>query len=150
MIVFLDSGPLGLLVHARGGQNAMRCREWCEALIAADIVVCIPEIADYEVRRELIRLNFDWSIRRLNALEHSLSYRPITTAVMRLAAEYWAHARSRGRPTTDRFALDGDAILSAQALETAREEHDAVTIATTNVGHLSRFADARPWQDIQP
>lgn len=44
-------------------------------------------------------------------------------------------------------ALDGDVILAAQALLVANEGNEVI-IATTNVGHLSRFVDAREWQDI--
>ena len=38
-------------------------------------------------------------------------------------------------------------ILAAQAI-LVKNEGNEVTIATTNVGHLSRFVDAREWQDI--
>jgi hypothetical protein len=65
------------------------------------------------------------------------------------AAEFWAQARRQGRPTTVDAALDGDVILSAQAVVLA-QQGDPVDIATTNVGHRSRFAVAQRWQDIQP
>ena len=58
------------------------------------------------------------------------------------AAELWAQARQQGYPTADPQALDGDVILAAQALTL----HGIV--ATDNVGHLARFVDARPWQEI--
>jgi hypothetical protein len=38
-------------------------------------------------------------------------------------------------------------ILAAQA-ELAAEEGHEVTVATTNVGHLGRFVDAREWETI--
>ncbi|MEX2261699.1 MAG: hypothetical protein WD696_07095 [Bryobacteraceae bacterium] len=43
----------------------------------------IPEIADYEVRRELLRAGKEKGLGRLDAL-------PITTPVMLKAAEFWA------------------------------------------------------------
>ena len=38
-------------------------------------------------------------------------------------------------------------ILAAQA-EMIRSGGDDVTIATTNVGHLSRFVPAQAWQEV--
>ncbi|NEQ67432.1 MAG: hypothetical protein F6K21_18370 [Symploca sp. SIO2D2] len=64
------------------------------------------------------------------------------------AAELWAQARNTGRPTADPKALDGDVILAAQAILVA-EEGNEVIVATTNVGHLSQFIDAREWRLIQ-
>ncbi|MEG3877699.1 hypothetical protein QT972_09990 [Microcoleus sp. herbarium7] len=60
----------------------------------------------------------------------------------------WAEARRRGRPTADPKALDGDVILAAQAILVANEGHEVI-IATTNVGHLSQFVDARQWRQIE-
>jgi predicted nucleic acid-binding protein len=74
-------------------------------------------------------------------------YLPITTEVMLKAAELWATARQGGYPTAAPDALDGDVILAAQAILVENEGNE-VTIATTNVGHLSRFIDACNWQDI--
>ena len=64
-----------------------------------------------------------------------------------LAADYWAQARNMGRPTAENRALDGDMILVAQAV-LARTMDANVVIASDNVGHLSLFADARPWRSI--
>ena len=66
---------------------------------------------------------------------------------MLLAAELWAEARRRGRPTADPKELDCDVVLAAQAGLIARAWDEPV-IATTNVGHLTLFADARAWQEI--
>ncbi|MEQ9373002.1 MAG: hypothetical protein RIG63_28870 [Coleofasciculus chthonoplastes F3-SA18-01] len=108
----------------------------------------LPEIADYEVRRELLRVGKVVSIRRLDQLKAAITYRPITTAVMLKAAELWAEARRRGKPTADSKALDGDVILAAQAI-LVEEEGNEVIVATTNVRHLSQFVDAREWRLIQ-
>ena len=107
--------------------------------------VLIPEIADYEVRRELLRANKARGLARLDALAGLLEYLPLTTAAMRQAAVFWAQARQQGRPTADDKALDGDVILAAQAMTLGAAD---VVIATTNVGHLSRFAPAALWPDI--
>jgi hypothetical protein len=44
-------------------------------------------------------------------------------------------------------ALDGDVILAGQAMTLPISD---VLIATTNVGHLSRFVPAETWQNIRP
>ena len=51
-------------------------------------------------------------------------------------------------PTAHPKELDGDVILAAQGLLVG-EGGEEVVIATTNVGHLSRFVDAREWRDIE-
>ena len=55
--VVLDSTPLGILCHPRNPPHVMACRQWVESLLLAGRRVVVPEIADYEVRRELIRIN---------------------------------------------------------------------------------------------
>lgn len=146
-IVLLDSGPLGLATNPRAAFEARRCTQWMQSLVGQGLDVAIPEIADYEVRRELLRGGKTAGIRRLDALKALSHYAPITTEAMLLAAEYWARVRRQGRPTADDRALDGDVILAAQATILA-QQGDEVVIATTNVRHLSLFAEAREWQDI--
>lgn len=68
-------------------------------------------------------------------------------------ADFWAAARQLGLLTADKLALDADVVLAAQAATldvTAWEMPNAqVIIATSNVGHLSRFVDAQEWPNIQ-
>jgi hypothetical protein len=66
---------------------------------------------------------------------------------MRQAATLRAQARQQGQPTAGDKTIDGDMILVAQAITLAEP---TVAIATTNVGHLSRFITAESWQNIQP
>ncbi|EDX71785.1 hypothetical protein MC7420_6871 [Coleofasciculus chthonoplastes PCC 7420] len=66
---------------------------------------------------------------------------------MRQAAQLWAQARQQGQPTAGDKTIDGDMILIAQAMTLAIPD---VVIATTNVGHLSRFIAAELWQNITP
>ena len=49
-LVFLDSGPLGLLTNPRGRPKSDQCRQWVKNLAAAGVRVFVPEIADYEGR----------------------------------------------------------------------------------------------------
>ena len=56
------------------------------------------------------------SIARLNGLQATFHYLPITTTAMLRAADLWADARRTGFSTGDPNKLDIDVILSAQAL----------------------------------
>ena len=143
MIVLLDAGPLGMISNPNASITNSACYQWMESLVLNGDEVLVPEIADYEVRRELLRARKIHGLARLDILKNSLGYLPLTTPVMLKAAELWAQARNSGLPTADPKALDCDVILAAQALE-----KDGI-VATENVGHLARFVDARDWRDIQ-
>lgn len=145
--VVLDTGPLGLLCHPAGGADARRAQGWARELVGAGVVLVVPEIADYELRRELLRAGRRTSVMRLEVLEDALAYAPLTTAVMRAAAQLWADARNAGRPTAAPEALDGDVILAAQA-GALSTPGDSTVVATTNPAHLVRYIDARDWAEI--
>lgn len=144
-VVFLDAGPIGLVTNPKLSPESTLCTRWLQTLITSNIRVIIPEIADYEVRRELLRANKVRGIARLDELTNSVEYLPITTAAMRQAAMFWAQARQQGQPTAGDKTIDSDMILAAQAMTLDVVD---VVIATTNVGHLSRFAPADLWQKI--
>ena len=147
MVILLDAGPLGLITNPRASQETRECNQWLESLALKGILVKIPEIADFEVRRELLRADKFKGIGRLNDLQKYLDYVPLTTQTMLKAAQFWAQVRKQGMPTADDKALDGDVILAAQATLIQDEGHEVI-IATTNVGHLSRLAQAKIWRDI--
>lgn len=92
-VVLLDAGPLGLVTNPRRSPQAISCAGWLQTLVAAGWRVIVPEIADYEVRRELLRANKARGIGQLDALARLLEYLPITTAAMRQAARFWVQAR---------------------------------------------------------
>jgi len=146
-VVVLDSGPLGMLTHRGGVQEIDACKLWLSRLLREGSRVIVPEIADYEIRCELLRAEKSHGIARLDALILALEYSPLTTSTMRRAAELWAELRQAGKPTADPKALDVDVILSAQAL-TLGLEREQIVVATTNVGHLSRLVPAALWQDL--
>jgi predicted nucleic acid-binding protein len=56
----------------------------------------ISEVADYELRRELIRIRATRSLARLDELSRELRYVPVTTATWRSAANLWAWLRCYG------------------------------------------------------
>ncbi len=143
----MDSGPLGMITNPRSTPLTLECQLWLDSLPSMGYKAVLPELADYEVRRELIRAGKVAGIRQLDLLKTLIQYLPISTDAMLLAAQLWADARLRGRPTADPNSLDGDVILAAQAILLANQGNEVV-IATTNVGHLSQFVDAREWRLI--
>lgn len=146
-VIVLDTGVLGLATNPRGKPDAVACARWILDLVANREVVVVPEIADYELRRELILHHKLAGLAHLEAIRAQTSYVPLNTQAMLLAADLWAQARRQGRKTADDKALDGDVILAAQA-SLLTHLGDEIVIATTNVKHLSLFVDARLWQDI--
>jgi hypothetical protein len=54
---------------------------------------------------------------------------------------------TQGQPTAGDKTIDGDMILVAQAITLGVPD---IVIATTNVGHLSRFIAAELWQNVAP
>ncbi|MDJ1183259.1 type II toxin-antitoxin system VapC family toxin [Roseofilum casamattae] len=145
--IILDSAPVGLITNPKATPIALRCQQWLLGLIDRDYEVVLPEIVDYEVRRELLRANKVNGLARLDRLRSELVYLPITSEVMLKAAQLWAEARHKGKPTADNKALDGDVILAAQALSLEDDGHE-VLVATSNVKHLSLFVKAKLWENI--
>ena len=149
LTIFLDTGPLGIVTNPKANQETKECVTWLKSCLANGARVCIPEICDYELRRELIRADKAKGLGRLDAIIQSVDYVPLSTAMMRKAAEFWANARKSGKPTAPDHALDGDVILAAQAALSVTSE-DELVVATTNIGHLATFVNAKLWRDITP
>jgi predicted nucleic acid-binding protein len=144
-VVLLDTGIIGLITNPKRAPESLACNCWLQILIKAAIRVILPEIADYEVRRELLRANKIKGIKRLDELANLIEYLAITTDAMGKAALFWAQARQQGQPTAGDKTIDGDMILIAQAVTLSVKN---LIIVTTNVGHLSKFVRADLWQNI--
>lgn len=145
-VVVLDAGPTGIFVNPKSHGLPVAARQWAADLLAAGCRIVLPEISDYEVRRELIRGGLTRSLLLLDSLARQVEYLPIATPHMRDAADLWAQARQAGRPTAPDPALDGDVILAAQA----RSLGVPFVVATTNAAHLSRYVPAADWLTITP
>ena len=115
-------------------------------MLQRGVSVVVPEIVDYEIRRELLRANKQQGLQRLDRLIGALEYAPLTTPAMKLAAQFWAQARRTGNATTDDRHLDCDVILAAQA-NLSHRDGDTCVIATTNVRHLQLFVPAQHWEE---
>jgi len=145
--ILLDSSPLGLLSNPIRGAEVIAISDWMTDCLAAGHKLYIPEVIDYELRRELLRASKARGIARLDGLTTVLRYLPITTAAMLRAADLWAMARRTGVPTGDPKKLDIDVILAAQALTLSAPARDII-VATSNVAHISRFVAADLWTNI--
>jgi predicted nucleic acid-binding protein len=147
LIVLLDSGPLWRLCSAQLSDENQRCARWLLDLLMRGHRVTIPEIVDYEIRREALRARNLRALTRLDELGQSLGYAAVTTDVMRRAAEFWASARERGFPTGPEAGLDVDVILAAQAAGTT-DPSEGTVVATENPRHIALFVPALHWHDV--
>ena len=145
-VLFLDSGPLGLLTHPQRSEEVIAVADWLSRCLLSGSRVIVPAIVYYELKRELLRAKKAFGIGRLDAFVNATPgrYLPLSDEALRLAAELWAHSRQEGCPTADSKALDIDVLIAAQALPLRGE----VIIATTNPKHLSQFITAKPWSEI--
>jgi predicted nucleic acid-binding protein len=130
----LDTHPLSQVTHPKVDP---RIQIWLQSLRKDQITIRIPEIADCELRRELLRQRKHKSIDRLNKLSQ-IYLIPITPETMQKAAELWAWVRNQGKPTASKDSLDGDVILAAQAIIQLRSFKEVI-IVTTNLKHILRF-----------
>jgi predicted nucleic acid-binding protein len=145
--IFLDSSPLSILANPAQSLEVIEITQWVAECDSAGHHIIIPEIVDYEVRRELLRLNKSRSLSILDTLKNDLTYLPLNSAAITKAAELWALTRQQGKPTADDSNIDIDVILAAQIITSGLKEMDAI-VATVNLRHLSLFVAAEHWRDI--
>ena len=145
-VYLLDTGILGRITHPKGKGNKSVV-EWFRTMLLRQEEIRIPEICDYELRRELLHNGFMRSIQLLDAYCSAVGLLPINSSVMKKAAQLWADSRKQGKVTAPPEALDGDVILAAQAIYIAKEGFQP-TVVTENVRHLAWFTNAQEWQDV--
>jgi len=146
-LFILDAGPLGLATNSRDSGEAGRCRAWIRSALIEGSRVMVPEVVDYEVRRELIRAGRTKGLARLDVLVDQLGRLRIDSQAWHRAAELWADARRSGKPTAAPNALDAD-LLTASIAQLATEGGWRVVVVTDNPNHLGRFVDARDWRTL--
>lgn len=147
----LDATVVSSLCTPRDKSRHQELARWFVAFVrraGERLIVAIPEIVDYEVRRGLLHLAVKEGRDALNAVTDledligTCQYLPLNTPVMRSASRLWAEARARGQPTAADDRLDADSILAAQA------QAVGATIVTDNIRHLAQFGPAKRWKDI--
>jgi predicted nucleic acid-binding protein len=127
---------LGQICHPR---KHAEVRVWFRRAVVEHELL-ISEFADYELRRELLRIDSRRSLNRLDELTRELQYIPVTTATWRAAARLWADQRRVGRPTGE--GTDGDLFLVVQARE------ELAAIVTLNEKHFAGLIDVHTWQSV--
>jgi len=149
VIVFLDSGVIYSLINTSNVKKVIDCQEWFYALLGRGVLFVSSAICEYEIKRELIRRNQLKELNNLNEIKQWFNFLEVDENVWNMAAKNWAKARNMGIPTADNLSLDADMVICAtwQILQ-EKWEGRYVVIATNNVKHLSHFANADIWENI--
>ena len=142
--VILDTGSLSLVAAPVGICLGDQSKAWFTALEDIGCRFYVPQMADYEVRRELIRAGKTESVVMLDefiATEPD-RYRLLTAADVARAAGFWARLRNANRGGSPQEALDADLLIAAQAEALAEETRlQGVVVATSNVRASGRRHD---------
>lgn len=146
MRLAIDTCVLSVLCNQRHPDHG-DARIWLQKRASVPgVEVYVPAIADYELRRGLLHAKLRDNKTRCRGIEHldslcsTLRFLPIDNAALRRAADLWADARHRGKPTASAQSLDADVILAAQALIIG------ATVVTDNQKHLSRYCAVEDWK----
>lgn len=156
-IIGLDSGPLGLVTHPKipPPPSVASALQWINEWSRAGCRFIVPAVADFEVRRELVRAGKFDGVASLDTFNHAQPdrYLPLTDSALKRGADLWAQARNRGVLPADPKELNADVLIAAQMQEYAYINgltDVEIVIATVNVGHLALFVPAKAWTEIQP
>lgn len=153
MIIFIDTGVLGLLSSPNDRKEVTNCKEWLYSFLAKGVNIVSSDICDYEVRRGIfIGIKSDSrkdGLHNLDNLHNLINFLPVSPMIFRYSAELWAETRRQGLPTAEAENIDADVIIGAtcQLLEQDYPGQKLV-VATTNVKHLSLFIEAKEWSEI--
>lgn len=105
MIVFLNSGILGVISSPRNIGGAKGCKEWLYHLLSRSTYLVSLDICDYEVRRSLLLASLIYQtiqgIGNLDAFQQVIEFLPLTKSVIREAAQLWAEVRCQGISTAE-------------------------------------------------
>jgi len=111
----IDTGILGKMTHPNANEKHRDLIFKLIKFLENGHEIVIPEISDYELRREFLLQKRTKSIKKLDEWEETVTYLPLHTRMIKRASQLWADIREKGKPTADKHALDGDVILVAQA-----------------------------------
>jgi len=136
--LLLDTVIVGRICHPR---KYAEVRAWL-AQVSAEHEPLLSEVADYELRRELLRIGARRGLAHLDELSRELRYIPVTTATWRAAASLWALLRRTGKAAAADQALDGDVLIAAQAIA------DEATVVTSNKRHFEPLVPVLDWDEV--
>lgn len=157
MIVILDSNILALLVapidkklseDEKLAKDSYQCTKWFYGLLSKGAYVTSSDMCDYEIRRELIRINSK-SVRELDELRNLIEFQNVTFAVLEKAADIWAEAREMSQSNKVKDNIDVDCILAAHWY-LLKEQYPGrkVIIATKNIKDFQSITECDLWQNI--
>jgi predicted nucleic acid-binding protein len=139
--LLFDTGVLGALCHPRKHADV---KLWYRGLLGVRRdTLYLPALADFELRRELLRLGATASLRALDRLATEIVYIPLTDAMLRDAAALWAGLWRTGHPLGTADSLSADVILAAQARAVE------ATVVTDNHAHLGLMVDTIAWGAVE-
>jgi len=152
MIIVLDSNILGFLTNQNSQSDMIRqCQEWLYKVLSRGHLVYSSDICDYELRRELLRINSQESIQELDRLraEGLITFLTVDIHDLRMAADLWSNSRKAGKPNKDQKNIDVDCILSAQCRNLKKQfPGHRVVLATMNLKDFEEMIDCASWADI--
>jgi predicted nucleic acid-binding protein len=148
-IVLLDSGPLSKYSNPKSGKNNDLCKQRVNDLLAKGVEVKVPEVADYELRRQL-KLNKlltqnTKGLERLDAVIRALGLVTLTSRAIDMATDLWAAVRKKQGKSDE--GIDADVLIAAQAILEA-EHGDSVKVATTNKKHFDGIVPFLDWTNL--
>jgi predicted nucleic acid-binding protein len=152
MIIIIDSGILGQLCRPNLDRETLALKSWFDRMLIRANVVS-SKICDYEILRGLMLAQKQGLVADglpiLDNLHQLIDFLSVEDRILDLAADIWAAARASGQPTAGNLNLDADMIICATWQDLASHYlGQEVVIVTTNIRHLSRFANAVIWQDL--
>jgi toxin FitB len=136
-LIILDSAPLGFFCNPKNRDNYKKLSNFVKSL---NFSIGVPEIIDYELRRNLELENLQKSISLLSQFQQRRQLISLESEDLIRAAELWAWCRKQGSTTTENKGIDIDVILVSQALS-RKDFFNKVVILTIDTGDLSVFCD---------
>jgi hypothetical protein len=136
-LIILDSAPLGFICNPKNKDSYRKLSNFAKSL---NFSIGVPEIIDYELRRNFELENLQKSISLLSQFHQRDQLILLESEDLIRAAELWAWCRKQGSTTTENKGIDIDVILVSQALS-QKNNFDKVVILTIDIGDLSVFCD---------
>jgi hypothetical protein len=154
MIVFLDTNILGFLSTPSQEQKILKCQNWFEHLLVRGVLFTSSELCFYEVKRSLILAQKEGKkvlgIEKLEELRQFIDVLIIDKKAINIASEVWADSQLKDLPNVKQSSLDIDTIIVAHfTILMDQFQGQYVVIATENIKHLGKFAEAQIWQNIK-
>lgn len=154
MIVFIETGVLGILCRPGLSDEGRKCEEWLYKLLSRGVIVFASDICDYEVRRGLKleeKRGKPTGLGKLNDLKNIIDFLSVTDEDLEVASDLWATSVITGKQIARESDINIDLIVCAQCHRLQKEyPSHKVVVATTNIRHLIRFVNAEKWENIKP